>query len=163
MIKKIFLLIIGVCVLLIVGFYIITGGKGTYKLSEGIGYSRTIEASKKRGVFVKELDYKIIPDSIQLAKDKVFFVEKGFRYGKYSAKKTLPLRETDDYTYRIGMSPASGEIFSGSFLLGYGDSFHFHKIKDTIRREIVTKKPPYDSIYKVGELFLFEKKPSKGN
>lgn len=161
MIKKIFLLIVGGFVILIGSFYIITGGKGTYKLSEGIGYSRTIEASKKRGVFVKELDYKIIPDSIQLAKDKVFFIEKGFRYGKYSADKTLPLRETDDYTYRIGMSPASGEIFSGSFLLSYGDSFLFHKMKDTIKREIVTKVPQYDSIYKVGELLLFNKKFKK--
>lgn len=32
-------------------------------------------------------------------------------------------------------------------------------MKDTIRVNIVTKVPQYDSIYKVGELLLFKKKP----
>jgi len=56
------------------------------------------------------------------------------------------------------MSPATGEIFIGDYLLGSGDKWLFNKIKDTFKRDIVTKVPQYDSIHKVGELILFHEK-----
>ena len=159
LIKRILLFIIGFVLFFIVVFYVITGGKGTYKVSEGIGYSETLKESKKRGVFITELQYKIIPDTIKFAENRIFFIEKGYRYGKYSADETLPLRKTDKYKYQIVMSPASGEIFIGDYLLGSeGDKWLFNKIKDTFKRDIVTKVPQYDSIYKVGELILFHEK-----
>ena len=97
---------------------------------------------------------------ILLVKGKTFYIEQGYRYGDFSSWNKINnikgLKETDDYTYQINISPDFGELFLGNFLLRGGDSFLFHKMKDTIKREIVTKVPQYDSIYKVGELLLFE-------
>lgn len=158
MIKKLFLIIISICVLLIIGFYIITKGKGTYEISEGIGYSKTMEESKERGVFVKELGYKIIPNSIYLNENISFFIEKGFRYGKYSAKETLPLRETDDYIYQLRIERDTAKVFKGPYWSSGSEYSRFHVIEDTLKIDIVIRKPPYDSIYKVGELLLFNQK-----
>ena len=145
---------------LIIIFYMI--GCIEHRKSGARGFSDTIEESKERMVFVKELSYKIIPDTIKLVKGKIFYLEKGYRYGDFSSSElidnTKPLKESDDYTYQISISPSFGELFLRDFLLRGGDNFLFHIMKDTIKREIVTKVPQYDSIYKVGELLLFEKK-----
>ncbi|WP_299120478.1 hypothetical protein [uncultured Tenacibaculum sp.] len=124
--------------------------------------SKTIEDSKERGTFIQELDYKIVPDTIKLAPNTSFYLEKGFRYGDFSSsslkENTEPLLSSDDYTCQIVKNPLSGEYFEGHFLIGRGgDKGLFHRMKDTIRSNIVTKVPQYDSIYKVGELLLFKK------
>jgi hypothetical protein len=161
-IQKFIFYIFITCILIVVFFLIITGGGLGHMKSGAKGYSDTIEESKERGVFIKELDYIIVPDTIKLVKGNTFFIERGFRYGNFSSSSlkgnTKPLLPSDNYSYQIRMSPVYGEIFEGDFLLRYGDSFLFHKMKDTIKREIVTGVPAYDSIYKVGELLIFEKK-----
>jgi hypothetical protein len=158
--KKIGLYVLGVFVLLFAIFYTVTGGGIEHRNSGGRGFSDTIEESKERKVFVKKLDFKIVPDSIKLIKGKTFYIERGYRYGDFSyrslEKNTKPLKKTDDYIYQIRVNPSFGELFFGGFLLSGGDSFLFHKMKDTVRSNIVTKVPQYDSIYKVGELLLFE-------
>jgi len=155
--KRIFLFTLIALVLFAIIFFIVTKGGIYNQKVTAVGHSETIKESKERGVFLKELDYKIIPDSIQLVGGKVFFIEKGFRYGKNSTEDTDSLKHTDNYKYQIGVSPAFGDLFVGDYLLGYGDS-QFNVMKDTFKRDIVTKIPQYDSIYKVGELLLFDKK-----
>jgi hypothetical protein len=162
-IQKFIFYIFITCILIVVFFLIITGGGLDHMKSGAKGYSDTIEESKERGVFIKELDYIIVPDTIKLVKGNTFFIERGFRYGDYSSSSlkgnTKPLLSTDNYAYQIGKSPASGNYFKGHFLLGRsGDKWLFHKMKDTIKSSIVTGVPAYDSIYKVGELLLFDKK-----
>ncbi|PKP29176.1 MAG: hypothetical protein CVU01_01225 [Bacteroidetes bacterium HGW-Bacteroidetes-18] len=157
--KKIIILFIGIIFVIFIAYKTVsilyTAG---YKIGGTMGYSRTIIESKERGVFVKELEYIIIPDSIKLIKGKRFFIEKGFRYGESSAKVTSPLKVSDDYIYQIGSDPLPGEQFIGSYLLGNGDFGQFRVMKDTFKCDIITKVPQYDSIYKVGELILFDKK-----
>lgn len=153
--KKVILYFLLVFVLLFGVFLLVTKGGISHQKSGGIGYSETIEESKKRGVFVMELDYKVEPnDSIEVVEGLKFFIEKSFRYGKESTNDT-DLSATG-HRYQIGRSPMSGDIFTGDYLLGNGDGI-FNEMKDTFSREIVTKTPPYDSIYKVGELKLFKK------
>ncbi|WP_411032060.1 hypothetical protein [Spongiimicrobium sp. 3-5] len=155
--KKVILYLLLVFVLLFGVFLLVTKGGIDHQKSGGIAYSETIEESKKRGVFVMELDYKVESNnSIEVVERLKFFIEKSFRYGKKSTGDTDSLSATG-HKYQIGRSPMSGDIFIGDYLLGNGDGV-FDEMKDTFSREIVTKTPPYDSIYKVGELKLFKKK-----
>ena len=63
-----------------------------------------------------------------------------------------------DYKYQIGEEPLEGEKLIGPYLFGSGDNGAFNKFKDTFRIDIVAKKPPFDSVYKVGEIKLFDKR-----
>ncbi len=142
---------------------IITGGGISHRYSGAIGYSKNMKESKERETFIEILDYKIVPDTIRLSKDNIFYLERGFRYGDFtggSLKENIkPLLKKDNFTEQIEKNPANGRYFEGNYLLGReGDRWRFSKMKDTIRCEIVTMVPQYDSIYKVGELLIFRKK-----
>ncbi|MBS9464314.1 hypothetical protein KIM67_17960 [Flagellimonas sp. 389] len=152
--KKVILYIFLSFVLLFGIFLLVTKGGIGHQKSGGIGYSETIEESKKRGVFVMELDYKVeSSDSIKVVEELEFFMEKSFRYGERSTNDTDTLSATG-HIYQIGREPSYDDALKGAFLLRYG---YQNELKDTIICEIVTKTPPYDSIYKVGELKLFKK------
>ena len=71
-----------------------------YKVGGQRGYSKSVEESKERGVFVKELSYKIIPDTLQLDREVVFFIEEGFRYGSGSIFVTDTLIDKT-YPYQL--------------------------------------------------------------
>lgn len=158
--KKYFRIIFSLLIILIVIKLFYFSKSLGYKLQGVKGRSKTIKESKERGVFVKELDYITKPDTIELMKEKCFFIEKGFRYGQFSAKETILLTELDDYKYTIIISPFSGRLFKKQYYkLGpNGDDSYFFKIKDTFKKEIIIQRPPDYDINKIGELFLFPKK-----
>ena len=52
------------------------------------GFSNSIQESKERGMFIKELKYEIIPTNLELNPKVLFFIEKGFNYGSNSIFKT---------------------------------------------------------------------------
>ena len=139
--------------LLIIVFFWITNGKGSCKLCGGVGVSHSIEESKKRGVFIRELEpFKIVPDTLKLTIKKDFYLERGFQYGKYNASKTDSLTDFSRYKYRLGLSPGEGRHTEDPYLL-YCKKYQTYP-PDTCICEIWTRAPPYDSSYKVGELFL---------
>ena len=77
-----------------VGWY----GRKPWKFRVG---TSQIEESKKRGVFVRELNYKII-DSQNLNNFKFIpYFEKGFKYGFHTSKKTNLLKFSK-YPYNLG-------------------------------------------------------------
>lgn len=107
----------------------------------------------ERGVFIRELNvHKIIPDTLVLTLTKKFFLEEGFRYGEYNAKKTQPLTNFEKYKYTINTSPAQGENVKEPYLL-YCEAYKTFP-PDTCICEIWTRTPPFDSSYKIGELLL---------
>ena len=74
-----------------------------YKAGGKRGYSNSISESKERGVFVKELSYKMIPDALQLDKEVIFYIERGFRYGSGSIFVTDTLMDKS-YPYQLVFS-----------------------------------------------------------
>jgi hypothetical protein len=85
---------IAVLIIIIVGSQLISclnytsGGKR--------GYSESLQESKERGVFIKELKYQITPTNLELNPKVIFFIEKGFKYGSNSIFKTDSL--IDDFS-----------------------------------------------------------------
>ena len=76
--------------LLVIALFILVGcyflfsiviGKLTYTVGGQRGYSSSVQESKERGVFVKKVNHKIIPNSLKLSSNYVFFIERGFNYG----------------------------------------------------------------------------------
>lgn len=90
-----------ILIIIIVGFQLISclnynsGGKR--------GYSKSIQESKERGVFIKELKYQITPTNLELNPEVIFFIEKGFKYGGNSIFKTDSLIN-DFFPYQIVLS-----------------------------------------------------------
>ncbi len=99
-----------------------------------------------------------------------------FEKPKYGASKNqngiVSLSGATDY-YPGGMPMSNRQIVNGeAYRYGYQGNFsekdeeiglnsferRFHVLGDTLKIDIVIRKPPYDSIYKVGELLLFNKK-----
>lgn len=152
--------LIGIIPAIFMGAYFyFTGGKGAYKVGGGLGYSRTISESKNREVFLYRLDYQIKPDSILFESYPNFFMEKGFRYGEWRASDTEPLLDTDK-PYQISFNNEINTFNYDLFIEDYYemDIWRFNSIDlDTIKYNLLTKIPLYDSIYKVGELKLFKK------
>ena len=62
--KKMSFYILGTLVVFFCIFYIVTGGGIEHRDAGGRGFSTTIEESKERKVFVRELNYKVVPDTI---------------------------------------------------------------------------------------------------
>lgn len=152
-----------VCIAILCLYFLVinlTDFKGTYKLSGTVGYSENIAESKKRGVFVKELKYKIKPDSLKLSDEVLFFIEKRWRYGKNSAEETLPIGENElKYNYSYG---SKLNLFRDKkYSLGKGDSARFNRLIDTLKIDIIYRKDvyrveyDYDNIPVLGELILF--------
>lgn len=135
--------------------------KSSYKLGNALGYSKSIEESKKRDVFIKELSFKVIPDSIKTIDSVVFFIEKRWRYGINSAKQTLPIKNGElKYSF---IKTQNAELFEDSkYALGKGDSIYFNNLKDTIKFDIVYRKDiskivrdQYENVQVLGNLILY--------
>jgi hypothetical protein len=156
--KKIIFLFLILFFSLIYFGYKFTSSLG-YKLGGTLGKSNSIEESIERGVFIKKLDYKLIPSIIEFKKERFFFIEKSFRYGEKSIRETILSNKKDDFTYQIVMTPKEGEIFKGDFLIGENsDSMSFNNLVDTIKLDIIKQKINLNRTHKVGELLLFDKR-----
>jgi hypothetical protein len=155
--KKIVIVAVAIPFIIILLFMIITQGKGSYKLSGGIARTKTIEESIRRGVFIKEMKYLIIPDTIKIRKNVRFYIERGFRYGKWSANVTDSLNSSDGFKYQLCVEMLDyNNIYIGNYWEGKDGTSQFLYMPDTIYYLIYTQKiNPNDSIYKVGELRLF--------
>ena len=66
-----------------------------------------IAESQKRGVFVKQLKYKIydFPDTLRSFRP---YIEKGFRYGHHSSEVTVPITNSN-YPYQLCFNFKSSE------------------------------------------------------
>lgn len=159
--KKVFLFFFMLIVIFISYFMLLTKGKGSYKHSELLGYSRSIEESMRRKVFIKKLNFKVIPDSIKTNEKVVFFIERRWRYGTYSSEETIPIKE-DELKYSF-LKEQNKDLFKNNeFSLGKGDSITFNLLKDTIMFDIIYRKDigklyrnQYDSIFKLGKIILY--------
>lgn len=113
--KKIFKLLFAMIVFLGLGFLALgyissfVGWYGYKKWRYRVSTS-DIENSKKRGVFVKELNYQIDSFSGTINNFKPY-IEKGFKFGLHSSDETVPLKNTD-FPYQLGFNNRpSNEIF----------------------------------------------------
>jgi hypothetical protein len=72
-----------------------------YKKWEYRVATTSIEESKERGVFLKELQYKIITDDKTFNKKLAFYIERGFRFGKHSSEVTRPIELSEEKPYQL--------------------------------------------------------------
>ena len=99
---------IGVILLIVVSGYYAFGYLSSYigwygyqKWRHRVG-TNNIEESKRRGVFIKELHYRVEGYSGDLA-GFTPYIERGFTYGRHSAKETVPLSGSN-YPYQLSFS-----------------------------------------------------------
>lgn len=121
------------CISSFIGWY--GYGKWKYRVA-----SHNVDESKKRGVFVKELNFKIDSFSGKLTHFKPF-IEKGFRFGLHSSEVTIPLHYSQ-YPYQLAFdtmdSNGFGILIKRSDLIRFDSSdgvWGFSKLpmlKDTI-------------------------------
>jgi hypothetical protein len=153
--NKIGLIFLSVLIFLIImlGYNFLS--KLGYKVGGTRGFSKTIEESKKKGVFVKELDYKIIPDTLDVLYKPTFFLERGFLYGKSSVKQVLNLDEKED-KYQLRREGATN--FLEKKYIYYAKKTMFKNIPDTIKYDIILSKDYLiKKKVKIGKLILFDK------
>jgi len=87
---------------LLIGFISNYIGWYGYKKWEHRVSSKSIDESKKRNVFVKDLNYKI--DSTNLDNfNFAFFIEKGYKFGKHSSKETKVVKNSK-YPYNFSFN-----------------------------------------------------------
>jgi hypothetical protein len=99
-------------ILLIISLVIILAYVGLKYLSNAIGWygykkwehrihSTSIAESKKRGVFVKSLNYRIegMPDTLNFE----VYIEKGFRYGHHTSDETVPVTDSK-FPYQLSFN-----------------------------------------------------------
>ncbi|EZH71292.1 hypothetical protein ATO12_11050 [Aquimarina atlantica] len=136
--KTSFKILIAIIIIFLIGFLIINSFSGWYGY-EKWKYRRytygDIISSKKRGVFVKDLEYSIELDSINYSFDLNVFVEKGFSYGKHSSQETIVLNETD-HPYQISL-PIRDTTQQISFNVHMNDTINTYKDNGVI----LLKKP----------------------
>jgi NAD+--asparagine ADP-ribosyltransferase len=88
------------------------------------------------------------------------FIEKRWRYGEYSADKTLPIEDCE-IQYKRCYERKSSIFKSKRYSLGKGDSAFFKNLKDTFKVDIIYRKDvhkiksDYDSVPKIGKLILY--------
>lgn len=66
--------------------------------------SDSIEESKKWGVFLRELHYKVFTKDKSFNKKLAFYIERGFRFGKFSSEDTRPVELSEKKPYQVGYS-----------------------------------------------------------
>lgn len=152
-VRKIVLYIIGAIFILYSLLFIITEGKGAYKLSGCLGCSNSIIESKKRDVFIGRLIYSITPDTINISNDNIFFIERGFRYGKWSANTTDSLSKKDFFKYQVVLEgenscPVNFYRINDYWIKG---EYRFSEIPDTITLNIYELR---GGINEIGKLKL---------
>jgi hypothetical protein len=95
-------LFVGLSFFFFVGYYSSYIGYSGYDKQKYRRFSHTLEESKQRKVFIRELNYQV--DSVKI--DNVF-IEQAYTWGKWSSKETVILERTDtfnkksNYSYQI--------------------------------------------------------------
>lgn len=150
--KKVLIIFFSVILILVVGYFALgyvssfVGWYGYKKWQFRVATSN-MEESKKRGVFIKELQFQVDSFSGKILDFKPY-IEKGFKYGLHSSEETVPLFNSN-YPYqlsinfhpseRIGILIKEGELKkfdSSSSTRGY---LKYPDLKDTIIMEIIGK------------------------
>tara|TARA_B110000091_G_C13586074_1_gene378571 strand:- start:194 stop:700 length:507 start_codon:yes stop_codon:yes gene_type:complete len=102
---KSILIILGI----VLGIYILLGLISSY--FGWYGYEKwkyrretrgDIIESKERGIFIKELEFDILTQKTEI--EFIAFMEKGFKYGKHSAKKTELIGKGSNFPYQVSFS-----------------------------------------------------------
>ena len=119
------------------------GWYGYKKWKHRVG-STDISESKRRGVFVKELNFKVEGYSGQLHGFKPF-IERGYKYDYHTSEETAPLTDTD-YLYQLSFQYKRNQNFgvlildddlnkfdSSDAVWGY---LRYPKLSDTITLQI---------------------------
>lgn len=96
------LLLIGIIGYYALGYLSSYIGYDGYKKWKYRKHSNDIAESKKRGMFVKELNFKVEGYSGDLNNFKPF-IEKGFRWGRHTSEVTEPLRNSN-YPYQLSFN-----------------------------------------------------------
>lgn len=144
----------------IISFLVITEGKGAYKLSSCLGCSSSIDESKKRSVFLYELQSSTKPDTLNILDERKIFIEQGFRYGEWSASNTDSLKIDDFFKYQVVLEgenscPVNFYRINDYWIKG---EYRFFEIPDTIYLDIYRlADKPADSVREIGKLLLFKK------
>lgn len=92
---------VAICLLLYLGLGYLNSYIGYYGYNKHLHrrFSETIEESKERGRFVKEVAFVTIPDTLGI---EHVFIERGYRWGS-SSRKTRDL-ETTAFPYQVAVS-----------------------------------------------------------
>ena len=61
-----------------------------------------VEESKKRNVYIKKLNYQVLPDNLNV--NFTAFIEKGYFYGFHSMKETRIVSNKSSYPFQISFS-----------------------------------------------------------
>lgn len=95
-------IILAVACYFVLGYFSSYIGWEGYKKWEYRVATADIKESKDRGVFVKELNFKVVnyPDTLKLFMP---YIERAFRYGRHSSEETFPLTGSD-YPYQLCLS-----------------------------------------------------------
>ena len=174
---KYFLFFISIFVLII--FTIRFIGKSTYSLGGQRGYSNSLQESTERKTFVKELDYKITPNNLKL--NLVFFIEKGFRYGRNSILQSDTLiNDSQPYQLICGCKVVCEKYKSCNYdcdikqftsrdtIISLKGKYHKKlklkrkSIKDTIIYDILVNRNIYE-VDTIGQIKVWDKIKQKTN
>jgi ABC-type multidrug transport system fused ATPase/permease subunit len=105
-IKIIFIIfLLSILIFIAVGYLSSYFGWYAYKKWEYRKHSASIQESMRRGVFLKELNYKI--DSFNGYQFRFeAFIERGFKWGRHSSDVTIPIEGSNyDYQFTYNYSP----------------------------------------------------------
>jgi hypothetical protein len=93
---------LAVAIYFILGYLSSYVGWEGYKKWEYRVATAEMQESKRRGVFVKELNFVVehYPDTL---KDFKPYIERGFKYGRHSSEETTPLTGSD-YPYQLSFN-----------------------------------------------------------
>ncbi len=116
--------------ILIVFILLLSCDDGWYmrKRWEGRRSSTSIEDSKNRQVFIRELNFET--ENLQLNKKVTFFLEKGYRWGYHSYKETRLLDDKENLRCQIisnyNTKDNKDSVF-GDTLIAYNDYYTLNK------------------------------------
>lgn len=98
------MIVISFAGLLVIGLGYVSSllGRYGYKKWKHRASTQSIEESKARGVFIREVHYRVDSFNGPLGKFKPY-IEQGLRYGRHSSKQTMPL-ELTSYPYQLSFS-----------------------------------------------------------
>jgi hypothetical protein len=134
--------------------YIGWHGYGKWKYRNG---TTSIQESRERGIFVKELNYKVENYSGRLYDFKPY-IEKGYKYGHHSSKVTVPLSNTKypfQLSFQYQRNQGFGVLITNADLKKFDSSdavwgyMKHPQLPDTIKIEVVGENIPRSAIIKV--------------
>lgn len=137
-------------------YYLFVYKRITCKLCGAFGYSDNIEESIDRKTFVRLYNnFEVQPDSLSYIKvnNKIFYVEKKFRYGKKNTLETIITPDSAGFKYQFRISPRSGDHLKSKHHLFCTSNFFV--IPDTINCEIWSYSVNGENIEKIGDAIIY--------